>query len=152
MRNSLDSGWQAERAKHLGRDSRQVMSARRTSHEFLNHSGRRCIHNNFGLIPSVGSDSHLPLERLRSTVHSAIMGESPTHGKPGYLSLWSDSGALVLTRSESLRLDRFRSFFTTGATSVRLLDTPNTTFPNGPCHRLSCTAWQSPDMQDRVCF
>ena len=34
MKNSLDSGWRAERAKHLGSDSRQVIGARRTSHKF----------------------------------------------------------------------------------------------------------------------
>ena len=43
--------------------------------------------NNFGVMPSVDSDSHLPLERLRCTVHSAIIGESPMHGKPSYLPL-----------------------------------------------------------------
>ena len=43
-------------------------------------------------MPSVDSDSHSPLERLRSTVHSAITRESPVHGKPSYLPLerlWS---------------------------------------------------------------
>ena len=36
VRNSLDPGWRAERAKHLGSHSRQVMSARRTSDKFKN--------------------------------------------------------------------------------------------------------------------
>ena len=35
---------------------------------------------------------------------------------------------------------------------MRLLDTPYTTCLNGPCHRLSCVAWQSPDTQDRVFY
>ena len=38
-----------------------------------------------GVIPSPDSDSHFPLERLRSTVHSASMGEIPMHGKPSHL-------------------------------------------------------------------
>ena len=57
--------------------------------KFLKFQGRGAfaVTNNFGVMPSVGSDSHLPLERLRSTVHSAIIGESPMDGKPSYLPL-----------------------------------------------------------------
>ena len=39
-----------------------------------------------------------------------------------------------------------------GATPLRLLDTRNTTCLNGPCHRLSCMVWQSPDIQNRVFY
>ena len=67
------------------------------------------------------------------------------HGKPSYLPL-----ERLRSASKSLRLERFRSFCSTGATPVRLLDTPNTTCLSGPCHRLSSMNGQSPDMRDRV--
>ena len=71
------------------------------------------------------------------------------HGKPGYLPLerLRSAGA---DKERVLAIGAIPILLYHGSDFRATVGHAYITCLNGPCYRLSCMAWQSPDMQDRV--